>query len=39
MIDLPKGRVAVVVAILRDGADPAYVDVLNDVFASFRALQ
>ena len=38
IIDLPKDRVAVVVAILRDGADPAYVDVLNDVFASFRAV-
>ncbi|WP_170325311.1 hypothetical protein [Ruegeria arenilitoris] len=39
IIDLPKDRVAVVVAILRDGADPAYVDLLNDVFASFRAVQ
>ncbi len=39
VIDLPRDRVAVIVAILRDGADPAYVDVLNDVFASFRALQ
>ncbi|MEX0309014.1 MAG: hypothetical protein AB3N17_02085 [Tateyamaria sp.] len=38
VIDLPKGRVAVVVAILRDGADPAYVDDLNAVFASFRSL-
>ena len=39
IIDLPKGRVAVAVSILRDGADPAYVDDLNDVFASFRPLQ
>ncbi len=39
VIDLPNGRVAVVVAILRNGADPAYVDDLNAVFASFRALQ
>ncbi|CUJ89411.1 hypothetical protein RUE5091_00868 [Ruegeria denitrificans] len=39
IIDLPKGRVAVVVAILRDGADPTYVDDLNAVFASFRSLQ
>lgn len=39
VIDLPRGRVAVAVAILRDGADPAYVDDLNDVFASFRSLQ
>ncbi|MFY2824754.1 hypothetical protein [Ruegeria sp. MALMAid1280] len=39
VIDLPRDRVAVIVAILRDGADRAYVDVLNDVFASFRALQ
>ncbi|WP_254445846.1 hypothetical protein [Ruegeria arenilitoris] len=39
VIDLPNGRVAVAVAILRDGADPAYVDDLNAVFASFRSLQ
>lgn len=39
VIDLPKGRVAVAVAILRDGADPSYVDDLNAVFDSFRALQ
>ncbi|MEW2916651.1 hypothetical protein AB1A64_06230 [Ruegeria sp. ANG10] len=39
VIDLPNGRVAVVVAILRNGADPAYVDDLNAVFASFRASQ
>ncbi|WP_108860326.1 hypothetical protein [Ruegeria sp. Alg231-54] len=39
VIDLPKGRVAIAVAILRDGADPAYVDDLNAVFASFRSLQ
>lgn len=39
VIDLPKGRVAIAVAILRDGADPAYVDDLNDVFASFRSLK
>ena len=39
VIDLPNGRVAVAVAILRDGADPAYVDDLNAVFASFRTLQ
>ncbi|WP_170382712.1 hypothetical protein [Ruegeria atlantica] len=39
VVDLPNGRVAVVVAILRNGADPAYVDELNAVFASFRALQ
>lgn len=37
IIDLPQSRVAVAVAILRDGADPAYAEVLNDVFASFRA--
>lgn len=36
VIDLPRDRVAVVVAVLRDGADPAYVDDLNAVFASFR---
>ncbi len=39
VIDLPRDRVAVIVAILRDGADPAYVDDLNDVFASFRSEQ
>lgn len=39
IIDLPRNRVAVVVAILRDGADPAYVDDLNAVFASFRSEQ
>jgi len=39
VIDLPKGRVAVAVAILRAGADPAYADDLNAVFASFRSLQ
>ncbi|WP_420586749.1 hypothetical protein [Ruegeria sp.] len=39
VIDLPNGRVAVVVAILRDGADPAFVDDLNAVFASFRSAQ
>lgn len=37
VIDLPNDRVAVAVAVLRDGADPAYVDDLNAVFASFRA--
>lgn len=39
VIDLPQGRVAIAVAILRDGADPSYADDLNAVFASFRALQ
>ncbi len=39
VIDLPKGRVAVAVAILRDGADPSYVDDLNAVFGSIRPLQ
>ncbi|WP_170782645.1 hypothetical protein [Ruegeria lacuscaerulensis] len=37
VIDLPNDRVAVAVAVLRDGADPAYVEDLNAVFASFRA--
>ena len=37
VIDLPGNRVAVAVAILRDGADPAYVNDLNDVFGSFRS--
>ncbi len=39
VIDLPRGRVAVAVAVLREGADPAYVEDLNAVFASFRAIQ
>lgn len=39
VIDLPGSRVAVAVAILRDGADLGYVDDLNAVFASFRPLQ
>ncbi|SMO35403.1 hypothetical protein [Ruegeria faecimaris] len=39
VIDLPRDRVAVAVAVLRDGADPGYVDDLNAVFASFRSLQ
>ncbi len=39
IIDLPRGRVAIAVTILRNGADPAYVDDLNAVFASFRSLQ
>jgi len=39
VIDLPGDRVAVVIAVLRDNANPAYADVLNDVFASFRPVQ
>ncbi|WP_171122152.1 MULTISPECIES: hypothetical protein [unclassified Ruegeria] len=39
VIDLPRDRVAVIIAVLRDGADPAYVDDLNAVFASFRSAQ
>lgn len=39
VIDLPNSRVAVAVAILLDGADPDYVNDLNDVFASFRSVQ
>ncbi len=39
VIDLPRDRVAIGVAILRDGADSSYVDALNAVFASFRSLQ
>ncbi len=39
VIDLPRDRVAVVIAVLRDGADQAYVDDLNAVFASFRSAQ
>ena len=36
VIDLPRDRVAVAVAVLRNGADPAFVDDLNAVFESFR---
>lgn len=36
VIDLPGNRVAIAVAILRDGANPGYSDNLNAVFASFR---
>ncbi|NVO55662.1 hypothetical protein HW561_07660 [Rhodobacteraceae bacterium B1Z28] len=39
VIDLPGNRVVIAIAILRDGADPAYADDLNAVFASFRSLQ
>ncbi len=39
VIDLPRGRVAVAVAVLRDDADPAYVEDLNAVFDSFRAIR
>ncbi|WP_298847563.1 hypothetical protein [uncultured Ruegeria sp.] len=39
VIDLPRGRVAIAVAILRDGANPDYAEDLNAVFASFRSLQ
>ncbi|WP_254447870.1 hypothetical protein [Ruegeria arenilitoris] len=39
VIDLPRGRVAVAVAVLQDGADPAYVEDLNAIFDSFRAMQ
>ncbi|MEM6656569.1 MAG: hypothetical protein AAGB28_08800 [Pseudomonadota bacterium] len=39
IIDLPRNRVAIAVAILLDGADPAYADDLNAVFASFRSVQ
>lgn len=39
VIDLPRGRVAVAVAVLRDDADPAYVEDLNAVFDSFQAIR
>lgn len=38
-IDLPNGRVAIVGAVLEASADPAFVNVLNGVFASFRAMR
>ncbi len=39
VIDLPQNRVAVAVAILRDGADPEFANDLNAVFASFRSVR
>ncbi|WP_171099796.1 MULTISPECIES: hypothetical protein [unclassified Ruegeria] len=39
VIDLPRDRVAVGVAILRDSADAGYVEDLNAVFESFRSLR
>lgn len=37
VIDLPGGRVAVSVAVIEAGADPALIDDVNAVHASFRA--
>jgi hypothetical protein len=36
-IDLPGRRVAIAAAVLEAGVDPAFAEVLNGVFASFRA--
>lgn len=36
-IDLPGERVAIAAAVLEAGVDPAFAEVLNGVFASFRA--
>lgn len=38
-IELPGERVAIVVAVLEAGADPAFARVLNGVFSSFRAVR
>ncbi len=38
-IDLPGDRVAIAAAVLEAGVDPAFADVLNRVFASFRAIR
>ncbi|NHQ75782.1 hypothetical protein HAT86_15120 [Roseovarius gahaiensis] len=38
-IELPGRRVAVVAAVLEAGADPAFIEALNAVFASFRAIR
>ncbi len=37
VIDLPRNRVAVAVTVMRDDANPEFVNDLNAVFASFRA--
>lgn len=37
VIDLPGGRVAVSVTVIEAGADPALVEDVNAVYASFRA--
>ncbi len=37
VIDLPSGRVAVSVTVIEAGADPALVEDVNAVYASFRA--
>jgi len=37
-IDLPGDRVAIAAAVLEAGVDTAFADVLNRVFASFRAI-
>lgn len=38
-IDLPNGRVAVVVVVFEAGADPASADVINDMFTTFKAMR
>lgn len=37
LIELPRNRVAIGVAVMAAGADPGFVDEMNGVFASFRA--
>ena len=37
LIDLPGNRIAIAAAVLGAGADPRFVDEINEVFASFRA--
>lgn len=39
MIDLPNGRMAVNVTVLEDGVDPEIVADVNQILASFRAVQ
>lgn len=38
-VDLPGRRVAILAAVLEAGADPAFIEALNAVFASFRAIR
>jgi hypothetical protein len=39
MIDLPGGRFAISVAVFEAGGDPAFIDEVNDMSATFRAIR
>ncbi|MBE1282455.1 MAG: hypothetical protein GJ676_04010 [Rhodobacteraceae bacterium] len=38
LVDLPGNRVAISIVVLEDGSDPSFVNEINEVFASFRAV-